>query len=40
MNIRINKHRDDVTRVDAIQVCQQFQPNIAQLPTPRGDLPS
>ena len=24
MNIRINKHRDDVTRVDAIQVCQHF----------------
>ena len=24
MNIRINKHRDDVTREDAIQVCQHF----------------
>ena len=24
MNIRINKHRDNVTRVDAIQVCQHF----------------
>ena len=24
MNIRINKHRDDVTREDAIHVCQYF----------------
>ena len=24
MNIRINKHRDDVTREDAIQICQHF----------------
>ena len=24
MNIRINKHRDDITREDAIQVCQHF----------------
>ena len=24
MNIRINKHRDDVFRDDAIQVCQHF----------------
>ena len=24
MNIRINKHRDDVSREDAIQVCRHF----------------